>query len=91
MILATSVEGFIGAAEALKTLDYRRRLPEIRLPALFVAGDEDVACPVAGIRADAALVPGAEYAGIAGAAHISSIEQPDAFNRAVGAFIDRHA
>ena len=37
MISATSVEGFIGAAEALKTLDYRRRLKDIRLPALFVA------------------------------------------------------
>ncbi len=90
MIRATSVDGFIGAAEALKTLDYRRRLPEIRRPALFVAGTEDIACPAAGIRADADLVPGAEYVEIAGAAHISNIEQPAAFARAVGAFLDRH-
>ncbi len=90
MIRRTSIDGFIGAAEALKTLDYRRRLPEIRLPTLFIAGTEDVACPVAGIRADCALVPGAEYAEIAGAAHISSIERPEDFSRAVATFIARH-
>lgn len=90
MIRGTSVDGFIGAAEALKTLDYRRRLKEIRLPALFIAGTEDVACPPAGVRADAALVPGAEYAEIAAAAHISNLEQPDAFDRVVGDFLGRY-
>lgn len=90
MIRRTSIDGFIGAAEALKTLDYRRQLGEIRLPTLFIAGTEDIACPIAGIRADAALVPGAEYAEIAQAAHISSIEQPDAFTRIVADFIGRH-
>lgn len=91
MIRATPVAGFIGAAEALKTLDYRRRLGDIRRPALFIAGGDDVACPPPGVRADAALVPGAEYAEIAGAAHISNLEQPEAFSGVVGAFIDRHA
>jgi len=90
MIRATSLNGFIGAAEALKTLDYRRRLGRIEVPTLFIAGAEDIACPVAGVRADAALVPGAEMAEIDGAAHISSIEQPDAFTRIVEDFIARH-
>lgn len=90
MIRRTSPEGFIGAAEALKTLDFRRRLPEIRVPTLFVAGSEDIACPASGIKAEAALVPGAEYAEIEGAAHISSIERPDAFSRNVADFIARH-
>ncbi len=89
MIRRTSLDGFIGAAEALKTLDYRRRLNEIRMPTLFIAGTEDIACPIAGIKADAALVPGAEYAEIEGAAHIPSIEQPHAFSRAVADFIAR--
>lgn len=90
MIRGTSLNGFIGAAEALKTLDYRRQLPGIAVPTLFIAGTEDIACPVAGVRADAALVPGAEVAEIAGAAHISNIEQPEAFSRIVGAFIAAH-
>lgn len=90
MIRRTSVDGFIGAAEALKTLDYRRRLPEIRRPTLFVAGSDDIACPSAGIRSDCALVPGAEFVEIAGAAHISNLERPDAFSRVVGDFIARH-
>lgn len=90
MIRGTSLNGFIGAAEALKTLDYRRQLSGITVPTLFIAGAEDIACPVAGVRADAALVPGAEVAEIAGAAHISNIEQPDAFSRIIGDFVAAH-
>jgi 3-oxoadipate enol-lactonase len=90
MIRRTSPDGFIGAAEALKALDFRRRLATIRVPTLFIAGSEDIACPASGVRAEAALVPGAEYAEIEGAAHISNIERPDAFSRAVADFIARH-
>lgn len=89
MILRTARDGFIGAAEALKTLDYKRHLGAIKVPTLFIAGAEDIACPISGIKADAALVPGAEYAEIAGAAHISNLEQPDAFSAAVAGFIAR--
>ncbi|MQA65344.1 MAG: 3-oxoadipate enol-lactonase [Alphaproteobacteria bacterium] len=90
MIRRTSRDGFIGAAEALKTLDFRRRLAAIRVPTLFIAGSEDIACPAAGVRAEAVLVPGAEFAVIEGAAHISNIERPDAVSRTVGDFIARH-
>ena len=90
MIRGTSLNGFIGAAEALKTLDYRRQLSGITVPTLFIAGAEDIACHVAGVRADAALVPGAEVAEIAGAAHISNIEQQDAFSRIIGDFVAAH-
>lgn len=87
MIRTTSVSGFIGAAEALKTLDYRKRLPEIKRPCLFIAGREDIACPVAGIKAEAALVAGAQYAELSPAAHISNLEQPEDFSRAVLDFL----
>lgn len=87
MIRRTSLNGFIGAAQALKTLDYRKDLPRLSMPVLFIAGSEDIACPVAGIRSDAALVPGAAFVEIAGAAHISNIEQPEAFTRAVADFL----
>ncbi len=90
MIRGTSLNGFIGAAEALKTLDYRRQLPRIAVPTQFIAGAEDIACPAAGVRTDAALVPGAEVVEIAGAAHISNIQQPEAFNRIIEAFIAVH-
>lgn len=90
MIRGTSVAGFIGAAAALKTLDYRKDLGRIDLPALFIAGSDDIACPAANVRADAALVPGAAMVEIADAAHISNIEQPAAFTRAVSDFIVTH-
>jgi 3-oxoadipate enol-lactonase len=84
------LDGFIGAAEALKALDFRHRLSAIRVPTLFIAGSEDIACPASGVKAEAALVPGAEYAEIEGAAHISNIERPEAFSRVVADFIARH-
>jgi 3-oxoadipate enol-lactonase len=87
MIRSTSLDGFIGTAEALKTLDYRKRLTEITRPCLFIAGREDIACPVAGIKAEAALVTGAQYAELSPAAHISNLEQPDDFTRAVLDFL----
>jgi 3-oxoadipate enol-lactonase len=36
-------------------------------------------------------VPGSRLAVIQGAAHIANIENPDAFNAALEAFLDQHA
>jgi len=36
-------------------------------------------------------IPGAELVVIKGAAHLPNIEQPEAFNAAIGDFLRRHA
>ena len=90
MIGRCSVAGFVGAARALQGLDLLPRLKEISVPCLFIAGGEDGACPAGEIRAAASRVPGAEYVELSPAAHISNLEQPDAFNRAVTDFLARH-
>jgi len=89
MIRATSVAGFIGSAEAVKTSGIRPRVHAIAVPALFVIGDQDAAFPVELMRAMQEEVRGSELAVIEGAGHLVNVDQPVAFNAALTAFLDR--
>ena len=86
-VARTSVAGYVGCVRALLGLDYRRRLAEIGVPVLFIAGERDAGVPVEAMRAMHEAVPGSRFAVLAGAGHISNIERPDDFNRAVGGFL----
>ena len=86
MIRTTPLAGFLGCAAALSNYDYKTDLGRIRVPTLFLAGAEDGAVPQ-GMRAMAASVPNARYAEVSPAGHISNIEQPEAFTKALGDFI----
>jgi 3-oxoadipate enol-lactonase len=88
MIRATSVAGYVGCAEALKTIDVDQRLHEIRCPTLFLTGDKDPSAPPALVRGWAAAVSGSRFALVEPAAHISNLEQPARFNAALEAFLD---
>jgi len=74
-------------AQAVWLADQRDRAAAIRVPTLVLCGAEDTVTPPELSRELAALVPGAHYAEIAGAGHLSNLEQPGAFNRCVGEFI----
>lgn len=74
-------------AEAVWLADQRDRAARIGVPTLVVCGAEDKVTPPALSRELAALVPGARYAEIPGAGHLSNLEQPGAFNRLVGEFV----
>jgi 3-oxoadipate enol-lactonase len=80
MVLATSVEGFVGCSEAIKTAGLMERIGAIRLPALFVAADQDAGLPIEVMRAMQAKVPGSGFAVIPAASHLSNLEQPEIFN-----------
>ncbi len=90
MIAGTSEPGYLGASAALQRLDYKRRLPEIRCPTLFLVGALDGPHPQE-MRSMAALVPGAEFVELADAAHVSSLEQPERFTEAVLRFLQKAA
>ena len=87
MLQATSRKGYIGAATALTTLDYRERLGEIRLPTLFLAGERDKAIPVEVVREMSERTPGSRFASIADAAHLANVERPAAFNEALTSWL----
>ncbi len=87
VIAATDPAGFAGAGRAIRRVALHGRLGGLRRPTLFIAGAEDAACPSADIRADQAAVAGSAYVELSPAAHISNLEQPDAFTRAVEGFL----
>ncbi|RKP53273.1 alpha/beta fold hydrolase [Pararobbsia silviterrae] len=68
-------------ARGMRYFDVSERLAEIRQPTLVVAGDEDRLFPVQNVRSISESIPNAEFELIQGAAHISSLDSPDAFNR----------
>ena len=63
-------------------------LTSIRVPTLVIVGDEDVATPVADAEFLAQQIPDSRLEIIAGAGHLSNLDQPDAFNRVLFEFLD---
>lgn len=81
IIRATPVAGYVGCCHAIATLDFCARLKELGMPALVVVGDSDPGIPLPLAQALAAATPGARLEVIPGAAHLSNMEQAEAFNR----------
>jgi 3-oxoadipate enol-lactonase len=88
MMRATNPEGYIACIEALKRLDYKPFLGQIRSPVLFLTGAQDSAAPPAVVKEMATLTPGAEYEEITPGAHICLLENPRGFNAAVARWLD---
>jgi pimeloyl-ACP methyl ester carboxylesterase len=68
--------------------DSRPLLPSITLPVLVVVGEDDVLTPPAESEAMAAAIPDASLVRIAGAGHLSNLEQAQAFEASVEHFLD---
>jgi pimeloyl-ACP methyl ester carboxylesterase len=62
-------------------------LPGIRVPTLIIVGDQDTPF-IAPCEYMAKKIPGARLEVIAGAGHASNLDQPEAFNRVLLAFLD---
>ena len=67
--------------------DLRPHLGRVDAPLLSIAGAEDALCGVAGARAIAEMVPGAQVGVIAGAGHSVHMERGGDFARAVAAHL----
>ena len=65
-------------------------LPRIAVPTQVLHGDEDRAIVMARAQKTAAAIPGARLVVIPRAGHTSSVEEPDAINRALAAFFEAH-
>jgi pimeloyl-ACP methyl ester carboxylesterase len=88
MMLAAKPEG---AAAALRAMAVRRDqtdlLPSIDVPTLVVVGREDALTPPADAEALSAGIEGSRLAVIEGAGHLSNVERPEEFNRALVDFL----
>jgi 3-oxoadipate enol-lactonase len=88
-IASTPLEGYCGSCAAIAEIDYLDRLHEINIPALVIVGDQDHGTPQYMSELMAAHLPQADLVVLKDAAHISNIEQTDAFNQALVAFYNK--
>jgi 3-oxoadipate enol-lactonase len=87
MIRDTSPVGYEGVARLLQSLDLQDGLATLRPATLYVTGDADMAAPVAVMQDMADRTPGASLTVVSNAAHMSNIEQPEAFTNAIKGFL----
>jgi len=76
-----------GARQALRAPLTWERVARISVPAMLVAGEEDVLAPPPVMRAIAEHIPGCRFEVIPGAGHCAYWEQPAAWNRVVIDFL----
>jgi len=89
LVLSNSPEAIAGAIRALMTRpDSTPLLPTIHGPALILVGDEDLVTPKAAAEEMHRNIAGSRLAIVAGAGHLSNLEQPDAFNDALARFLE---
>jgi 3-oxoadipate enol-lactonase len=86
MFTATNPEGYVACVEAIRDMDFRDTNPKVTTPTLVIVGTQDPATPPAAGEAIAKAIPGAKLVAL-DAAHISNIEQPQAFTKAVLDFL----
>lgn len=84
---AAPVAGIIGDLMAMaERPDSVDLLASITLPTLVIVGEDDVLTTPADAQRITNGIPGAKLVVIPGAGHLSNMDQPDLFNRAVGEF-----
>jgi 3-oxoadipate enol-lactonase len=75
------------AMRAFLSFDGTDVIPDIRIPALVIAGGEDRTMPVHVVKAMARQIPGARFEVIPGVGHLANLEDPPAFNRVLADFL----
>ena len=78
LLVATPPEGYAATCEALVAMDLRDSLPRIAASTLVIAAAQDQATPLEQSQEIARRTPGAKLVVISDAAHLASVEQPEA-------------
>lgn len=82
--------GVAAAQRAMATrADHRRTLESLRMPALVLAGSQDALTPPDESIRMAESLPDARLEILPGAGHLSNLDAPDAFTRALVSFVTR--
>jgi 3-oxoadipate enol-lactonase len=86
MFAATPLAGYLGCGAAVRDMDQRPLLPKIKAPTLVIAGQHDGATPPEANEYIAKNIPGAKFT-LLDAAHLSNVEQSEAYTKAVLGFL----
>jgi len=86
MLQNANCKGYAASCAAVRDMDYREKLSQIRVPTLIVAGTHDPVTTPADGHFLQERIPGAQYTELS-AAHISNVEACFDFNREVLGFL----
>ena len=87
MLRATDPAGYAAAIRAIGFVDLTARIGAIRCPTLVVVGEQDPGTTPAMARTIHERITGSQLLILPGAMHCSPVEQADAFERALQAFL----
>ncbi|QEG24289.1 alpha/beta fold hydrolase [Mariniblastus fucicola] len=84
-VIRSTAPATIAAAQLAmsKRSDFSELLPQIEVPVLVVAGEDDVITPANEMQVMAMEIPGSTFVELSEAGHMSPLERPEAFNHAV--------
>jgi 3-oxoadipate enol-lactonase/4-carboxymuconolactone decarboxylase len=87
VLLTTAPTGYAGCCAAIRDMDHRPLLADIKAPVLVIGGDDDASTPWIGHgQVLAQGIPGARSVKLAGA-HLSNVERPSSFTSALFDFL----
>lgn len=91
MIRRTSVEGYIGCAAAIRDMNLAGVAEAISVPTLLIAGAEDPSATPEMMLDLHKRISGSKFALLPGAAHVPTMEQPQAITEIIGSFLARQS
>ena len=86
-LVTTGAAGYVACCAAVAGIDTTERLPQVGVPTLVVAGELDAGTPLPMSEAIASRVQHGQLDVIAGASHLSAIEQPEHFTTLIQQFM----
>jgi 3-oxoadipate enol-lactonase len=86
MMVSNNSKGYCGCCSAIRDMDQRWFVSEIKLPTLIIAGKQDNATPLSASEFLASRIAGARLISL-DAGHISNVEQKDAYTAALEKFL----
>jgi 3-oxoadipate enol-lactonase len=88
MLEQTPPEGYTACCAAIRDMDQREAVSQIKVPTLVIYGRSDSVIPLSDAHFLAEQIRGAKELELP-AAHLSNVEQPDAFTHAVSNFLSQ--
>src|SRR5438094_6525822 len=89
MIRSTPPAGYIGCCQAISGLNLTDRISAIKAPTLIIVGEDDQGTPVAASKVMNERIQGSQLVILKSAAHLSNMEQPEAFTNALTGFLSK--
>jgi len=87
MIRTTPAAGYAGCCHAISALDLTDKISAIKNPTVVIVGEDDPGTPVAASKVINERIAGSRLEILPKAAHLSNMEQPEAFNKALAGFL----